>query len=128
MGMSNHIGAYADIEAVLSTALANGSATYQCESPGKAIRFCQRAYFYRKLLHRLQAARLSNILDARPTATPYDGMILRREGERVTISFGQVLGVLLDGEGNPLSLPDPTPWQSPAIRTPPCHGRRCASR
>ncbi len=109
MGMSENVGAYADIEVVLSTALTNGGATYACTTPGQAIRFCQRAYFYRKLLHRVQARQLATILDTRPTSTAYDAMILRREGDTVDIRCGQPLGTLLDGEGNVLELPDPVP-------------------
>jgi len=108
MGMSNHIGAYAREAGVMQTALENGGATYHCATEGKARRFCQKAYYYRKLLHRHQAARMSNILETRPTVTPYDAMTLRREGKVVIISFDTAPGLLLDGEGNPLTLPDPT--------------------
>ncbi len=108
MGMSKNIGAYVDISPILDAALAAGGATFRLPSAGKAHRWRQRAYFYRGLLHTHQRARLANILDTRPSSTPYDAIRMRLEGPIVIIDVEgeEIKGELLDGAGNPLTLPD----------------------
>jgi len=83
-----------------------GGATFRLETEGKARHWMQRAYTYRSLLHKQQATQLSSIIETRQTSTPYDSMMLKCEGRIVLISFDVIEGVLLDGEGNPLELPD----------------------
>lgn len=107
MGTSKTIGTYTDIARILDTALEAGGATFRLDSPGKAVHFIQRAYAYRKLLHDMQARQLATIHDTRSTHTAYDTMKLTREEHIVVITFDVIEGVLLDGEGNPLELPDP---------------------
>ena len=112
MGMSRTIATYTNLARILDAALAAGGATFRLETPGRARHFIQRAYFFRKLLHDQQAASAVFNVDTRITHTPYDSMKLTRKNCVVTLSFDEIEGVLLDGEGNPLELPDTLPEES----------------
>lgn len=104
MSLSKNINTYSDIEKVLRAARAAGGARYTLESEGKAHRWRQRAYMFRKLLIG-QAMELA--LPGHIPTTPYDTMRLTIEGPTVLIRFDMDLsGQLVTLDGTQLSLED----------------------
>lgn len=67
---------FSDVSQILDTALAAGGGRYVLSTPGKAVRWRQRAYSLRKLLHKIDAERKQAVPGAIATS-PYDLMFLR---------------------------------------------------
>lgn len=86
MPLSSNLNTYADVAAVLEpVANAGGRASYELPTPGKAIRWRQRAYKYRELLQKeLQRAAHRGAIVPR---TPYDTMRLDLKGPLVLIDM-----------------------------------------
>lgn len=87
MTKSNRLGMYADVRAVLDSALAAGGGTFQCESHGAAVHWRQRAYRFRKLYAETLGLR---------AMSPYDVLVLPRladDSAEVTITIRQTAGV-----------------------------------
>lgn len=91
----NRLGMYADIKAVLDSALAAGGGTFTCESHGAAVHWRQRAYKFRKLFaETLGPNKMS----------PYDVLVLPRlvEGScEVSIIIRQMAGVFTPANDMP---------------------------
>lgn len=87
MTKANRLGVYADVRAILDTALAHGGGTFTAPDHGAAVHWRQRAYRFRKAY----AETLS------PQAmSPYDVLVLPRLAEdsnEVVINIRQVGGV-----------------------------------
>lgn len=106
MSLPKTLGAYSDVDKVLRTALAAGGATVNFATPGKAIRFTQRAYYYRKLLLNTDALMPAVVSGARLARTPYDTMVLRKNDTTVEIVFDASPEIvsITDQNGNALDL------------------------
>lgn len=89
MSKSNRLGIYADVRQVLDAALAAGGGTFQCETPGAAVHWRQRAYRFRKLYaETLGPSKMS----------PYDVLVLPRlapDSSEVVITIRQTAGVFM---------------------------------
>lgn len=103
MPLSSNVHSYDDIRAVLDSAQAAGGARYELETPGQAIYWRARAYYFRKLLYNLAKERLEGAPGMAPS-TPYDRMKLTVEGCFVTIEFVKPQGKLTTLDGDPLSF------------------------
>jgi len=88
MPLPKNINTYADVAIILEPARKEGGAEYTLDSHKEAVRWRQRAYYYRTLLYE------------RDGFTPYDNMKLTIANAVVTITFIQVVGSLktLDGK------------------------------
>ena len=87
MTKANRLGMYADVRAVLDSALAAGGGTFMCESHGAAVHWRQRAYRFRKLYAETLGPR---------AMSPYDVLVLPRlpeDGCEVVITIRQTAGV-----------------------------------
>lgn len=87
MTKANRLGMYADIRAVLDSALASGGGTFRCDSHGAAVHWRQRAYRFRKLYAETLGLR---------AMSPYDVLVLPRlpeDGCEVVITIRQTAGV-----------------------------------
>lgn len=99
MPFSKNINTYADVVSILTTARAHGKPVrYELSSPGAAMNWVQRAFYYRKLLTNAARARAGNVPGFIPT-TDWDDVLLTREGNVIIIAFGRVKGKLTDAEG-----------------------------
>ena len=89
MPLSKNINTYADVQSVLHSAHTAGGAVYTLTSVNEAIRWRQRAYYYRTLLYEQQGF------------TPYDTMKLVIKANIIYITFDAAqVGTLkgLDGK------------------------------
>lgn len=102
MPLTKNQKAYADIEKVLDTALANGGGTLVLENENQVIRWRQRAYYYRTLL------RAENMV------TKYDSMSLEADKNRIKISFASALGVFITNAGKSIPI-DLSPTNDPLL-------------
>lgn len=87
MTKSNRLGMYADVRAVLDSALAAGGGTFLCDSHGAAVHWRQRAYRFRKLY----AETIGPL-----AMSPYDILVMPRlpdDGCEVVITIRQSAGV-----------------------------------
>lgn len=87
MTKSNRLGIYADVRAVLDSALEHGGGTLTCDSPGAAIHWRQRAYRFRKAFAETLGPR---------AMSPYDVLVLPRlanDSLEVVINIRQASGV-----------------------------------
>jgi hypothetical protein len=87
MTKANRLGMYADVRAVLDSALASGGGTFACASHGAAVHWRQRAYRFRKLYAETLGLK---------TMSPYDVLVLPRlepDGCEVVITIRQTAGV-----------------------------------
>lgn len=87
MTKSNRLGMYADVRAVLDSALEAGGGTFRCDSHGAAVHWRQRAYRFRKLFAETIGPK---------AMSPYDVLVLPRlepDGCEVTITIRQMAGV-----------------------------------
>lgn len=94
MPLSKNLNTYADVKEILDTAHKAGGASYTLSSPNEALRWRQRAYYYRTLLFN------------RDSFTKYDSMKLRLSGKdneivHITFNTGQV-GTLKSFDGKEL--------------------------
>lgn len=105
MGLSRNIHSYDDIRAVLDAALAEGGGRYTLATPGQAVYWRARAYYFRKLLYNLAEERLANAPGMTPS-TPYDQMKLTLEEGTgsVLIQFIKPQGTLTRLDGTPIEL------------------------
>lgn len=102
MALSSDLGAYADVDAVLSAALTEGGVRYTLPSAKAAIRFRQRAHYYRKLLYNQKLQELHGVPGIRPS-TPYSGLIVRCEENVVVVTALKPEGELTNLAGAPVT-------------------------
>ncbi len=117
MPLSTSIHSYLDVVQVLSAAREAGGGVYHLDTPGKATSWRQRAYYYRKLLARADAAKHGNVPGYSPS-TIWDDLNLTIDPTNpaaVRIQFSVIEGKLegLGGESLRVSKPVAT---SPAPR------------
>lgn len=87
MTKSNRLGMYADVRAVLDSALESGGGTFACADYGSAVHWRQRAYRFRKLYAETLGPR---------AMSPYDVLVLPRlapDANEVVITIRQASGV-----------------------------------
>jgi hypothetical protein len=99
--MSNKPEQYTDVAATLSAAVKKGGGKFKLSTPGQAIRWRQRAYYYRKLLTK----------QGEPLG-PLAHMTLRIEGDEPTtviIEFARLVGTLTDFNDVPITPDDKEP-------------------
>lgn len=116
--MPSNLAQFSDVAAVLDAALANGGGRYELPTPGKAIKWRQRAYTLRKTLSKLDAQKKLKLLGASPS-TPYDQMYLRIEPHDRCVVLIEILkpeGRLTTLEGAPLEA-GPTPAETLVTQT-----------
>lgn len=114
MSMSKEIAAYADVKAILDKVLeARGNLIYKLPTYKKAMHWRYRAYHFRKLIRKQEAARLG--MKDLQIATQYDGLqfIAYDINGSLLIKFSEVEGVLStpDGEAIPVTIDHSTPMQ-----------------
>jgi len=102
MALTKSLGAYADIRPVLDAAIARRGGHYILPTAQAAIRWAQRAYYYRTLLREQSRLRLG-IEGIEPT-TPYDEIKLRREDNIVYIEFYTPIGTFIGPDGNAVDV------------------------
>ena len=111
MPASNNISSYADIDAQLKQARAMGGAEIIFASRAEATVWRARAYYYRKLLRRLEEAKHPETPGIAFT-TPWDDMLLRIDKAnpfRVRVEFGMKMsGTLqpLSGASDLVPMPE----------------------
>lgn len=105
MSLTKNIYAYNDVRVVLESALSMGGARYDLGASGKAVRWRQRAYHYRKLLIEADKAAHPDVPGYIPS-TKWDTMSLTLDGTCVVIEFNKLTGEIraLDGSAPPPEL------------------------
>ncbi len=73
MPLSTNVHSYDDVRAVLDAALEAEGARYELPTPGQAVYWRARAYYFRSLLLKLAAERVASAPGIAPS-TPYDQM------------------------------------------------------
>lgn len=118
MAQTTNINMYADVASVLDAAIANGGAIYEPDPFGSeeaakkaAIRFRFRAYYYRTLLVKAQAASLP---EGAVTRTPYDNITVNVRGRTVVIELLKATGRLTSLDGSPIYNFEP-PVEQPSV-------------
>lgn len=103
MSLPRHPSAYADIEAVLDTAMRNlqvaekgHTLRFECPTRAKAVTWRLRANTFRSVLRRLEEERLS--LSPGSGTSIYDSLVFGISGMAVTIRLRQVEGHLVSGD------------------------------
>jgi hypothetical protein len=91
VGFSRNINTYTDVARVFETARQNGGLRYELPTPGHAINWRARAYYYRHLISSNARERAGNPPGFKPT-TAWDDITLTTEGCDVIIRFGVVAG------------------------------------
>lgn len=87
MTKSNRLGIYADVRAVLDSALEHGGGLFRCLSHGQAVHWRQRAYRFRKVYAETLGPR---------DMSPYDALVLPRldkDSDTVVIEVRKTGGV-----------------------------------
>jgi hypothetical protein len=115
MPLSTSIHSYLDVVQVLSAAQEAGGGVYHLDTPGKATSWRQRAYYYRKLLARADAAKHGNVPGYSPS-TPWDDLNLTidpTDARAVRIQFSVIEGKLEGLGGESLRVAKPT--SAPAL-------------
>ena len=79
MALSRRLSLYTDVHTVLEAAVEHGGGRITLPTAGKARHWCQRANYYRKLLHAEQEER-SGIVGT-TTSTPYDVFVFAQDKE-----------------------------------------------
>lgn len=105
MALPKRLPAYADVHTVLEMCVKHGGGRIKLDTAGKARHWCQRANYYRKLLHADQARR-SELADPM-TTTPYDAFSFRRDKDDesiVVIGFMPLPSSFTTPEGLPVDL------------------------
>lgn len=105
MALSRDLFTYADVRQVLEAALNVNGAVYTLPSPSAAMRWRQRAYYYRKLLREHLSEQAGY-----PCETPFDMMRLTipKGSSAVEINFTPLTpGVLTTPDGKPIALAGP---------------------
>lgn len=92
MALSKSLSAYSDVARVFTVASEKGEAAYRLSSPNAAIRWRQRAYYYRKLLAEA----------GYPSFSEFELVIPPEDKSLVKIRPIELEGIILDGEGNPV--------------------------
>lgn len=92
------IGQFADVAAVLDTAIKMNGARYTLATPGQAVNWRQRAYTLRRLLQQQDAAAKAATPGATVT-TKYDGIVLRLQENIVLIEVLKPTGILESNDG-----------------------------
>jgi hypothetical protein len=102
MPLSKNINTYNDVLQVLQTARqANKPLIYTLSSPGAAVNFKSRVYYYRTLLVNAARARAGNVAGYVPTTDWDEVLVTHKKGDvSVVITFGIPPGRLTDQEGN----------------------------
>jgi hypothetical protein len=75
MSLAKHSSRFADVKEIFDGALSNNGAKITAETLGKAIRWRQRAYHFRKVLW----GELNADNPVPPVPTPYDSLTIRVE-------------------------------------------------
>lgn len=103
MPLSRSLAAYYDVQQVFMTARKNGGIRYTLESEKAAIRWRQRAYYYRALLAKSDQEAHANVAGYLPS-TVWDDVYLQCQDNVVLVTFGTLRGTItsLDGEALPL--------------------------
>lgn len=94
--LSTKLEQYGDVKTILEKVIKAGGGRFTLSSPGQAIRWRQRAYYFRTLTKRAQPGVL----------TPLDRMMLRIEKEdpnTVLIEFPHLTGTLTTLDGAPIA-------------------------
>lgn len=100
MGLSNKLSQYDDVAKVLNAVLeSKKDGQLVMDSAAQAIRWRQRAYYFRRLL-------TDQALNSK---TPYDTMLLRVTGNVVAISFSPPPAGQLLIDGQPVDTSEITP-------------------
>lgn len=72
MAPSKNLGQYSDIKTIFDVVVSRGPVTKRFPTKSAAIRFRQRGYYFRTLLHNKQREALG--LEIAETSTPYDSI------------------------------------------------------
>lgn len=109
MSFPRNPNSYTDVVPVLQAARAQGGAIYTLTSPGEAVRWRAKAFFYRTLLAQIATARSGNPPGFFPS-TLWDDMVLTIIGNTVKIEFtGGSIGKLTSLSGEPVPVTPHTP-------------------
>ena len=94
--------------AILDLVLANGGGTYDCGTYGKAIKFRQRCYEFRKSLQKMEAIR--DKLNLGDISTPYDPITISLEKPSSVLTFriATPTGVFRTPDGRTIQPTAPT--------------------
>lgn len=100
MPLSRNLASYRDVRAVLAEAVKHRGGRYTLDSPQAAVRWRQRAYYFRKLEENPDLAT----------------MVLRLDGPVVVIEFEKLEGVFVGADGTQVDVEPANEFDEEAAR------------